>query len=277
MLKKDVRPDNANYNEIPILTYHKVLFKKEIDEILLPRDRIYSLPVSEFEKHCKYLTSHGYRALSFKEIKKALNGHDGLGPKCVVLTFDDGSEDHFYRAFPVLLKYSLKATFFIPTDLIGTAGHLNWNQIQEMHQAGMEFQSHTHTHVNLEKLDEAGINTELTISKGIIETKLNNEVFVLSLPYGLGDFGIKELALSTGYCFVCTSEWGANEINCETFILRRLPIKLHDDLARFKSFVELRKSLLFYYRAKKTPFVLARRMLGKGLYDSIRDIILNRT
>lgn len=45
----------------------------------------------------------------FKTLSEALDGSD---EKTIVLTFDDGYEDNFKYAFPILNKYGIKATFY---------------------------------------------------------------------------------------------------------------------------------------------------------------------
>lgn len=43
-----------------------------------------------------------------------------------LITFDDGYQDNFEVAFPILKKYNVSAIFFIPTDFIGT-NNLLWH------------------------------------------------------------------------------------------------------------------------------------------------------
>ena len=84
-----------------------------------------------------------------------------LPPKPIVLTFDDGYEDNYTYAFPILKKFSFTATIFLITrDISGLSGWsdseetikeplLSWDKIKEMSDYGIDFQSHTHTHPSL--------------------------------------------------------------------------------------------------------------------------------
>lgn len=93
----------------------------------------------------------------------------------LVFTFDDGNDTDYTKAFPLMQSLGIKGTSYINTDLIGRlSDRLTWTQIQEMHQAGWDFQCHTHTHARLTELDENGIRQELE--------SLNNAFALNDLP-----------------------------------------------------------------------------------------------
>lgn len=101
--------------------------------------------------------------------------------RCVVLTFDDGYLDFYTQAFPVLRRYGFTATVFLPTAYIdgkrpGIRGkeHLNWDQVRELHSAGVDFGSHTVNHPQLYDLGWPDIEYELRVSKEAIESQLNS-------------------------------------------------------------------------------------------------------
>ena len=120
----------------------------------------------------------------FREIKESAFITD-VGGNAVYITFDDGYEDNYTYAFPLMKKYNIKATIFIITDLIGEKGYLNENQIKEMVSSGLvSFQCHTSSHANLTLLDESTLYRELTESKRKLESITNQPVTAISYPYG---------------------------------------------------------------------------------------------
>lgn len=263
--------------KLPILTYHKVLTPTEINLIASLEERIYTLEDSSFEQQMKFLRDNGYSTVRFIEINKYLTFSYNLPLKPVTLTFDDGFRDCYYNTFRILKKYSFKATFFVITSLVGENGYLNWQQIREMSDTGMEIQSHTHTHSNLNELSDKEIQKELALSKNIIEKKINKTVDVLALPHGRGNKNsVKEIALNSGYSFICTSICGGNNIEKSSFYLKRLSIKHNSDLSQFKTFIELQKYSLFLYKMKRLPMNLLRTILSKKCYDRIRKKILEK-
>jgi peptidoglycan/xylan/chitin deacetylase (PgdA/CDA1 family) len=60
----------------------------------------------------RFLADHGYRTIFLKEWIKGTIKADG---KTLAITFDDGYLDNWVYAYPILKKYGVKATIFVPT------------------------------------------------------------------------------------------------------------------------------------------------------------------
>ncbi len=89
----------------------------------------------------------------------------------VVLTFDDGFEEHHRLVAPILEKYGFRGVFNIVTSRIGTGNvdtpmgkrsYMTWDQIRDLQRRGHEIENHTVTHPNLRELAEKGRTEELT-------------------------------------------------------------------------------------------------------------------
>ncbi|MDA8432118.1 MAG: polysaccharide deacetylase family protein, partial [Nitrospiraceae bacterium] len=65
-----------------------------------------------------HLKTAGFTVVPLAEIADFAAGRSG-GKRMVSLTFDDGYQDFFDNAFPVLRKYRFPSTVFLVTDLIG--------------------------------------------------------------------------------------------------------------------------------------------------------------
>jgi len=73
------------------------------------------------------------------------------------LTIDDGNDTDARIAMPMLMEAGLKASFFIPSDRIGTPGYVTEADIHDMHDAGMEIGSHGCAHLNWLNASDAEI------------------------------------------------------------------------------------------------------------------------
>ena len=124
------------------------------------------------------------------------------------ITFDDGNISDYTIVLPKLLDNSLKATFFVVTDLIGSKNYVTWEMLEEMSNLGMNIGSHTCSHKNLLLLKEKDLNMEIGISKSIIEQKIGKEVINFSCPYGIYNKRIEICAKKYSYKNFFTSNNG---------------------------------------------------------------------
>jgi peptidoglycan/xylan/chitin deacetylase (PgdA/CDA1 family) len=128
-------------------------------------------------------------------------------PNTVALTFDDGLENFYDLAFPILQRYGFTATVFLVSDYIGQQttwdyhkrNHLNWQQIAELAAAGIEFGSHSATHQDLRALDDEELQYELFGSKTFLESKLGRPVKYVSYPFGRYNERVIQFSRKAGF------------------------------------------------------------------------------
>lgn len=176
------------------IMYHLIL-----DEPYSSETELFVKP-EVFDETLRLLSKDGYNYLFADEYFK------GNGSKSVVLTFDDGYEDNYTNMFPILKKYSAKATVFLITDLIGSAGYLTEDQIREMSESGLvRFGSHTKTHCSMIEISEDSVRAELSKSKRIIEDLTGCQCSTLAYPGGKYNSSIMKIA-SDYYEFAYTTK-----------------------------------------------------------------------
>jgi len=89
----------------PILMYHSIS----------GGDNSLCVTPENFARQMSFLKEKGYTVISMESLVRAVNNGKKFLPRTVVITFDDGFEDNFTRAFPVLAKYDMPATIFLVT------------------------------------------------------------------------------------------------------------------------------------------------------------------
>jgi peptidoglycan/xylan/chitin deacetylase (PgdA/CDA1 family) len=169
-----------------------------------------------FRAQVKYLLDHGYKTLLFSDLKKAFDSGAALPEKSVLITFDDGYENNYSQAWPILSELGAKGNIFVVYNTIGKANL--WHnpaseawvnmatlaQLKEMQESGViEYGSHTmnHPHLSALKLDDAA--WEMEESKRQLEAAFGREMCAFAYPYGDGAYApaIRERALAAGYTF----------------------------------------------------------------------------
>jgi peptidoglycan/xylan/chitin deacetylase (PgdA/CDA1 family) len=100
-------------NLLRVLTYHRVdapQARPWLDPILI------SASPEMFEAQMKYLSAN-YQPISVSDVLDALQRNDQtmLPPRAVLVTFDDAYQDFKQHAWPVLKRYQIPVTLFVPT------------------------------------------------------------------------------------------------------------------------------------------------------------------
>ena len=190
--------------QIPILMYHAV---HVMDPSEASNANLIVAP-DNFEAQIKAMVDAGYYFLTPEEAYKALTENALPAKKVVWLTFDDGNEDFYTIAYPILKKYKAKATNNIITGFVkkGNAGNLTVKQMKEMMAHGMSFQSHTVNHPDLSATDKATQKVELTDSIDFLENKLNTKVNTIAYPSGRYNQTTLDLAKKTYKLGLTTNE-----------------------------------------------------------------------
>ena len=207
--------------DLPILMYHYVEFVKD------PGDTIRkSLDINPFvfERQLKRMKENSLVTYFVRDIPDIFNGKikDG-GKNKIILTFDDGYEDFYTDAFPLLKKYQAKATIYIIYDFIGRRGFLNEKEIKELVASGLiEIGSHTLDHSYLKTASQSIAKKQIFDSKALLEKMFNIHVETFAYPYGAYNQNIVKLVTDAGYKAAVTVARGTKQSDNNIFGLYRL-------------------------------------------------------
>ena len=78
----------------------------------------YHFDKDDFEKVIINLLSSGKKIISFTEFKQMIKSNDNDIDNCILLTFDDGTRDHYDIVYPILKKYNISGLFFICSNIL---------------------------------------------------------------------------------------------------------------------------------------------------------------
>jgi Polysaccharide deacetylase len=97
---------------IPILMYHRINVPAPGSP---PMTRRLTVHPAEFARQMRWLRRHGYHTVTQRQLFGALLRGRPLGRRPIMITFDDGYRDAFYRAAPVLSRLGLRGTAYVIT------------------------------------------------------------------------------------------------------------------------------------------------------------------
>lgn len=208
---------------VPILMYHYVSeLPSNADDI---RTGL-TLHPDIFRQHIEYLAENNYNTVSLNDVDNALEYGIALPENPVVLTFDDGYMDAYTEVFPVLQAHNMVGTFFIITQFADDSlqGYMNWEQINEMAQAGMNMEGHTKTHINLTEREHDLLVFQIVGSLESIEAHTGNASNILAYPVGRYDENTLQFMDSTDIDRAVTTQIGAFHTTDNRYEMTRLRI-----------------------------------------------------
>jgi peptidoglycan/xylan/chitin deacetylase (PgdA/CDA1 family) len=236
----------AMTRSIPILSYHSVS-----EGEAKPAYRPYVVDPHGFEQQMAHLRQNGYASLTVTDfIRTRASDRSSLPERPIVITFDDGLEDFYSRALPILNKYGLVATLYIVTGLVGhrsawldASGEggrpmLTWSQISEISAAGIECGAHSHSHPELDTLSRAVCRAEIVQSKECLEARLGRPVTSFAYPYGLHGPRVRQMVRDAGFASACAVKHAMSSPDDDPFSLARISIRSDVTIETFSRWLE---------------------------------------
>ncbi len=257
-------------NKIPILLYH------DLESIDCPNEKSNLaaketvVDIDNFESQIRYLAENNYETISINDFFQYIDNKQEkkLAGK-IIITFDDGHYSNYKLAFPILVKYGFKATFFITTNWINQQFHLTNEQIREMAGNGMEICSHGLTHNFLSEMNAEEIKFEFSESKKILEYITKQPVNYIAFPGGHYNSKVLSLLKVSGYKGACSCLQGLNSSKTNQWLLKRIEIRKDVSADQFKHIFNPLN--IIFYQIIDSLKGLFRRAIGLKTYSNVRS------
>lgn len=209
---------------------------------------------ADFARQMAYLSASGRPVISLTELIRRLRAKESLGGS-VAITFDDGYEDNYTTAYPVLKQYGFPATIFVTTGLIGKSDkrdlrRMGEAQLAELEQEGLlSIQPHTVTHPKLGEITDDDARGEIVGSRLELERILGTQCDQFAYPYG--NFNDRTVALLSEAGFAAAFSVREDVVTPDVALLQipRASIDRTTTFAQFKG--KLSDALWWYTRAKR--------------------------
>lgn len=185
----------------PILVYHR--FGPQIADSMTVR-------TEAFESQLRQIQAAGYQVIPLRRfVDHVLHHAPAPPPRSLAITVDDGHRSVYTELLPVVQRHHIPVTLFIYPSAISNASYaMTWQQLAELRATGLfDIQSHTYWHPNFReekrRLDPQAytrlVDSQLTKSKQVLETRLGGHVELLAWPFGLYDEELETHASGAGY------------------------------------------------------------------------------
>jgi len=245
-----------NDRGIVVLLYHKIKEKGDSNK--------YVLEITEFEKQLKYLKDNGYNTILPTDTITAIP-IDSFN-KTVILTFDDGTKDHYKNVYPLLRKYDYEGLFFVVTKYINSPGCLSTDEIREMSLGGMGIGSHSYSHPLLDAIEKDKMYSQLQLSKEYLDNLSINPILDLAPPGGWFDDNVVKAAVDIGYERVFSCNIGPTDISQDPVVFNR--IEVLGDMS-IDDFVQLlNPEELFLYKLEQSLKFIIHDIVGSKNYQN---------
>ncbi|HEV1992010.1 MAG TPA: polysaccharide deacetylase family protein, partial [Candidatus Dormibacteraeota bacterium] len=179
----EVVPVGRQNITMPILTFHYVRQPPPMYSDLMG----YKLSVSpaDFTAQMNWLSANQFHPVDFNDVRAYFAGQRPLPARPVVITLDDGYNDLYTTAYPILKAHGFKAVAYIVTSFVGQSRYVTAAQVVEMDRHGIQIASHTVDHANIG--GNASFYTalrQLSDSKRWLENLLGHPVVDFAYPSG---------------------------------------------------------------------------------------------
>ncbi|HKJ33508.1 MAG TPA: polysaccharide deacetylase family protein [Balneolales bacterium] len=223
--------NTAVSHNIKVLVYHRI-----VDDEELAQKNWMCVHVDQFYKHLKWIEQMGYTSITLEDYWLYMMGELQLPRKPIIITFDDGYEEIYKLARPVLQEFGMRVVLFVLGNRnlhenewdkklgLPAAPLLKDRQIVELYDDGFEIGAHTLNHVHLPNLSPVNAWKEIYDSKKNLESLIKGRVYSFSYPYGAITKDIQDMVAQIGFFFGCSVFTGPPQFGRDPLQIRRLTI-----------------------------------------------------
>jgi len=193
---------------VPILTYHVIAPWSVASAYSQPA---LDIDPSVFDAQLALLKSKGWQTITVDRLYGYLAAKQRPPRKTFVITIDDGHDDGYTYALPILQKYGFVATYYVVAGRVGRLDNLTWDEIATLQADGMEIGNHTLNHLKLTTLSATQVAAQITSAQQLLTEHLGSAPTTFAYPFGAYDLTAIQAVRAAGLKMAVTTRRGAYE------------------------------------------------------------------
>jgi peptidoglycan/xylan/chitin deacetylase (PgdA/CDA1 family) len=236
--------------QVPILMYHY------IRENPVPGDKMgfdLSVTPADFNQQLDWLQSNGYHTVDFNDLRAYFDNQAPLPSRPVILTFDDGYQDLYTTAYPILRAHSFKGVAYLVSGFLGAPNNVSREQVVEMDGHGIQVGAHTVSHVDLTKAGDAELAHQVGDSRVDLEHLVGHPVVDFCYPSGRFDGRVAAAVKAAGFQTATTTQPGTQHSVADRFTWSRVRVSGGEGLDRFARDLSPQEPTVLVRQAARLP------------------------
>jgi peptidoglycan/xylan/chitin deacetylase (PgdA/CDA1 family) len=233
-----------------VLMYHRVtqagVFDLSVDN--------WNVTPARLEKQLRWLAAHADCVSLGKVLQRRSAGVQAK--PAVAVTFDDAFANFRHEALPLLERYGIPATVFVPTRYVGsqepypfdcwgrrnrsrvpamTWRPITWPELGECLKSGLvSVGSHSHSHINALNAKDEQLQEEAMLSREALRSRLGpDHLSFYAYPYGATRLGqvtpaYMDAVRNAGYRMAFTTDLGLAQPETSPFQIPRVEVHALD-------------------------------------------------
>ncbi len=168
-----------------------------------------SVSADTFTKHLNYLKDNNFNVIPLNKLLSALQQGQTLPEKTIAITFDDGYNNNYDEAAPILEQFGYPYTIFVNPKLIdeGQSYVMGWDKLKELSKKGALISNHSaqHNYLHIKLENETTTQWKVRIKQDIlhsqqrIKEEIGQDYKYLAYPYGEFSNQLQTLITELGF------------------------------------------------------------------------------
>lgn len=205
-----------------ILMYHRVT--KRPRGVPAPT---WNVTPNKFEEQLSGLIASGFRAIALRDLIEAVRRDESIPHRTFAVTFDDGYENVYVEAWPILKRLRIPATIFLATKYLDSEAPFpfdDWREAGAAHVAKsawrpltteeclamsvsglIELGAHTHTHADFRD-DPVAFEEDLRACLAVLQSRFAVVEPTFAFPFGKSSAELLRAAKRVGVICALTAE-----------------------------------------------------------------------